>query len=290
MYKDTGEFQKVSREDQKKIAVINDFCGFGRCSIAVSLPIISAMKIQCCPLPTSVFSNHTGYDSYYYTDCTAYMDRYIDEWEKLGLSFDGILTGFLGSPEQIDIVSRFMRRFKNDKNITVIDPVMGDDGKLYPTYSPKLAEKMCELVHYADILTPNLTEACILTRTEYDENMKDEALLEICEKLGRMGPGKIVISGLERDGDLANFIYESGRDPIVITEHKAGPCRAGTGDVFSSIIAADAVKGRDLVSAVRHASAFIAKCLRRTAELGMPLPDGICFEEYLSEINDGYKL
>lgn len=281
----------MSREDQKKIAVINDFCGFGRCSIAVSLPVISAMKIQCCALPTSVFSNHTGYDSYYYTDCTAYMDRYIDEWEKLGLRFDGILTGFLGSPEQIDIVSRFMRRFKTDKNVTVIDPVMGDDGKLYPTYSPLLAEKMSELVKYADILTPNLTEACILTKTGYDRDMDDEALLEICKKLEKLGPKKIVISGLERGEDLANFIYEadSAEGARVLTEHKAGPCRAGTGDVFSSIIAADAVLGRDMATSVEHASSFIARCLRRTAELDMPLADGICFEEYLSEINDGYK-
>ena len=281
----------MSREDQKKIAVINDFCGFGRCSIAVSLPIISAMKIQCCPLPTSVFSNHTGYDSYYYTDCTSYMDKFTEEWGKLGLRFDGILTGFLGSVEQIEIVSRFMSRFKNDGNVTVIDPVMGDNGKLYPTYSPLLAEKMSELVAYADILTPNLTEACILTKTEYDKDMSDAALLEICKKLERLGPKKIVISGLERGEDLVNFIYESDSDEKwkVLTEHKAGPCRAGTGDIFSSIIAADAVLGRDMVSSVAHASSFIAKSLRRTAELGMPLADGICFEEYLSEINDGYN-
>ena len=279
----------MSREDQKKIAVINDFCGFGRCSISVSLPVISAMKIQCCPLPTSVFSNHTGYDSYYYTDCTSYMDRFTEEWEKLGLRFDGILTGFLGSVEQIDVVARFMSRFKNDKNITVIDPVMGDNGKLYPTYSPLLAEKMSELVGYADILTPNLTEACILTNTRYDKDMDDASLFEICKNLEKMGPRRIVISGLERGEDLANFIYESGKEPRVLVEHKAGPCRAGTGDVFSSMVAADAVLGRDLYSSVAHASSFIARCLRRTAELDMPLEDGICFEEYLIEINDCYK-
>jgi pyridoxine kinase len=217
------------------------------------------------------------------------MDRYIEEWGKLGLKFDGILTGFLGSVEQIDVVARFMSRFKNDKNITVIDPVMGDNGKLYPTYSPLLAEKMSELVKYADILTPNLTEACILTNTVYDKDMDDGALLEICKKLAECGPKKIVISGLERGDDLANFIYESGKDPKLLIEHKAGPCRAGTGDVFSSMVAADAVLGRDLYSSVAHASAFIAKSLRRTAELDMPLADGICFEEYLFEINDCYK-
>ena len=269
---------------QKKIAVINDFCGFGRCSIATALPIISAMKIQCCPLPTSIFSNHTGYDSFFYTDYTQNMNAYIDEWVKLDLRFNGILTGFLGSPEQIDIVKWFLELFKTDDNVTVVDPVMGDNGKLYPTYSPVLAEQMASLVPCADILTPNLTEACILTKTEYKADMSETELNNICEKLSRVGPGKIVISGLDRGKILENFVYEQGKEPQVIREHKAGPCRAGTGDVFSSIVAADVVNGIGFSDAVRHATVFIAKVLRRTAELEIPLNDGICFEEFLTEI------
>lgn len=269
---------------QKKIAVINDFCGFGRCSIAASLPIISALKIQCCPLPTSVFSNHTGFDSFYYTDYTEHMDAYINEWKKLSLNFNGILTGFLGSPEQIDIVKSFLDNFKKDNTITVIDPVMGDYGKLYPTYSPLLAEKMSSIVPFADILTPNLTEACILTGTEYKADMDAFELTEICKKLSSLGPEKIVISGLERGDDLENFIYESGSKPQIIREHKVGPCRSGTGDVFSSIIAADAVNGMNFADSVAHASGFIAKVLRKTVELDLPKTDGICFEEFLLEI------
>ena len=274
----------MSHNRQKKIAVINDFSGFGRCSIAAALPIVSAMRIQCCPLPTSIFSNHTGFDSFYYTDYTDHMDAYIDEWVKLGLNFHGILTGFLGSPEQTRIVKRFLDVFKKEDNITIIDPVMGDYGKLYPTYSPLLAEQMLSLVPYADILTPNLTEACILTGTEYDPHMDEEELIKLCKKLSRMGPEKIVISGLERGDDLENFIYEAGKQSKTIREHKVGPCRSGTGDVFSSIIAADAVNGVDFVSSVCHASSFIAKVLRRTVELDLPKTDGICFEEYLTEI------
>lgn len=274
----------MSHNRQKKIAVINDFCGFGRCSIAASLPIISALKIQCCPLPTSIFSNHTGFESFYYTDYTEHMVRYMQEWEKLDLQFHGILTGFLGSPKQIQIVKSFFERFKTDSNITVIDPVMGDYGRLYPTYSPRLAEQMCSLVPYADILTPNLTEACILTETAYDPDMDEASLETLCQKLSAMGPKKVVISGLSRGEDLENFIYEEGKPPHIVREHKVGPCRSGTGDVFSSIIAADAVNGKDLTSAVRHASSFIAKVLRRTLEMGLPDTDGICFEEYLTEI------
>lgn len=274
----------MSHNNQKKIAVVNDFCGFGRCSIAASLPIISAMRIQCCPLPTAIFSNHTGFPSFSRTDFTDRMEEYIDEWAKLDLRFNGILTGFLGSPEQIDIVRRFLERFGGDRVAVVVDPVMGDYGKLYSTYSPKLAERMGALVPYAHILTPNLTEACILTGTEYRADMDEDELAAVCERLCRMGPEKIVISGLERDGDLENLVYESGRGYSTVREHRVGPCRSGTGDVFSSIIAADAVNGIDFTDSVRRASAFIAKVLRRTVELDLPKTDGLCFEEFLTEL------
>lgn len=269
---------------QKKIAVINDFSGFGRCSIAASLPIISAMKIQCCPLPTAIFSNHTGFDSFFYTDYTEHMNAYMDEWKKLELRFEGILTGFLGSPEQIGIVRRFLELFKTEDNITVIDPVMGDYGRLYPTYSPLLAEQMSSLVPYADILTPNLTEACFLTGIDYRADADFDSLARICEKLSKMGPKKIVISGLERGDNLENFIYEQGKTPQAVLEHKVGPFRSGTGDVFSAIIAADAVKGVEFAESVRHASSFVAKVLRRAVELDLPKTDGLCFEEFLTEI------
>lgn len=269
---------------QKKIAVINDFCGFGRCSLAVSLPIISAKKIQCCPLPTSIFSNHTGFDSFFYTDYTDNMTAYMDEWEKLDLEFDGILTGFLGSAGQIDIVKDFLKRFKRADNTTVIDPVMGDNGKLYPTYSNELASRMSSLLPFADIITPNLTEASILTGTEYKKDVSREELTKLCELLSEMGPEKIIISGIERGEDLENFIFEKGKEPISVFVHKVGICRSGTGDVFSSIIAANAVNGLDLVSSVRDASDFIAKVLRKTTELGIPKTDGICFEEFLKEL------
>lgn len=276
----------MTHNHQKKIAVVNDFCGFGRCSIAVSLPIISALKIQCCPLPTSVFSNHTGYESFYCTDYTEHMEAYFNEWKKLDINFEGILTGFLGSPEQIGIVRKFLQEFKKDDTLTVIDPVMGDNGKLYQTYSEELAQQMSTLVSYADILTPNLTEACILTNTEYQENMSEDGLCKISKKLCDMGAKAVVISGLERGEFLENFIFESGKEAQIIRQRKIGSCRAGTGDVFSSIVAADVVNGLSLFEAVKHASEFISMALCRTEELGLPKTDGICFEEFLSQIGD----
>ena len=141
---------------QKRIAMINDFCGFGRCSITVALPIISALKVQCCPVPTSIFSNHTAFDSFFKADFTPQMEEYIAQWDKHGVEFDGILTGYLSSSRQLDIVQEFARRFRRDNTVMIVDPIMGDNGKLYNAYSPELARRMGELACSADILTPNL--------------------------------------------------------------------------------------------------------------------------------------
>ena len=274
----------MSHNNQKKIAVINDFCGFGRCSIAVSMPIISATGIQCCPVPTAIFSNHTGFESFFSSDFTDKLDAYIAEWVKLDLHFDGILTGYLASEAQIEIVKGFLKKFKRCDNVTIIDPVMGDGGKLYQSYAGGLADKMVELLEFADILTPNLTEACFLTKTPYKTDMSEDEAVSICEKLCVMGPEKIVLSGLDRGDVLENFIYIKGKAPTVVREKKVSECRSGTGDVFASVIAADVISGKELADAVRHASGFVARALKRTAELDVPRTDGVCFEEFLKEL------
>ena len=154
----------MSHNNQKKIAIINDMSGFGRCSAAVSLPVISHMRVQGCVLPTAIFSNHTGFPSYYYEDYTEHMRRFMDEWKKLDLRFEGIASGFLGSAAQIQIVRDFIREFRDERTRVIIDPVMGENGRAYPTYTAEMCEKMSHLVEFADILTPNVTEACMLTR------------------------------------------------------------------------------------------------------------------------------
>lgn len=274
----------MTQKRQKKIAVINDFSGYGRCSITVSLPIISVKKIQCCPVPTAIFSNHTGYDSFYCNDYTEHMQNFIDEWKKLNLSFDGIYTGFLGSEHQIDIVKKFLNDFKKDNTLVIIDPVMGDNGKLYPTYSNSLKTKMFELVKYADILTPNLTEACFLTNTEYSEHISKDDLLKMCEVLSLEGPKKIVISGILLDNNIGNFIYEKGKKPRMLKVCKLGDTRAGTGDVFASIISAECVNNTEFFDAVKIATDFISKCIDYTNTLGIDSTDGVCFEQFLTEL------
>ena len=269
---------------QKKIAVINDFSGFGRCSIAVALPIISAMRIQCCPLPTSIFSNHTGFESFFFEDYTSRMQPYIEEWKKLGLQFSGISTGFLGSKEQIQIVLQFFKDFGTEDNVIVVDPVMGDYGKTYSTYTPEMCEEMKKLVTYADILTPNLTEACILTDTPYHEKWSMKEVGALAEKLSGMGPEKVVITGIIQGEFIANYCYEKGQAGKIRRTHKVGTQRSGTGDIFAAIITADAVNGVPFQDSVRKASLFIKKCIEKSIEMDLPLTDGVCFEEVLHKL------
>ncbi len=274
----------MSHNNQKKIAVINDFSGFGRCSIAVALPILSVMKVQCCPLPTSIFSNHTGFPSYFFEDYTSRMVPYMQEWKKLDLHFNGICSGFLGSKEQIEIVKKFFKEFKTEETQIIVDPVMGDYGKPYPTYTEEMCGEMKKLVEFADILTPNVTEACVLTDTPYKEKWKIEEIQEMAEKIHKMGPKKITITGIVQGGFIANFCYEEGQQPKVLRTHKEGTQRSGTGDIFASIIAADAVNGVPFYKSVKKASDFIKKCIIRSQELDIPLTDGVCFEEVLGKL------
>lgn len=271
----------MSHNHQKKIAVINDFSGFGRCSISVALPVISMLRIQCCPLPTSIFSNHTGFPSYFFDDYTAKMPAYIAQWKELGLQFDGICTGFLGSEEQIRIVTDFFKDFKTEKNLVIVDPVMGDYGKTYSTYTPDMCLEMKKLVSYADILTPNVTEACILTDTPYQEKFRLKDYESMALSLSKQGPKKIVITGIVQGDFIANYCFEEGQPPKIIRSHKVGTQRSGTGDIFAAIIAADAVNGVPFRDSVKKASRFIKKCILKSIELDIPLTDGVCFEEVL---------
>lgn len=274
----------MSHNNQKKIAVINDFSGFGRCSIAVALPIISTLKVQCCPVPTSIFSNHTGFKSFFFDDYTQKMPAYINEWKKLDLQFDGITSGFLGSKKQIQIVTNFFKEFKRENTQIIVDPVMGDYGKIYPTYTDEMCIEMKKLIQYADIVTPNITELCILTDTPYKEKWTRNELKKITKKLADQGPKKIVVTGIIQGDFIANFCYEQDKPTRMLRTHKVGTQRSGTGDIFASIIAADAINHVEFDKSVKKASNFIKKCILRSIELDIPLTDGVCFEEVLDTL------
>lgn len=272
---------------QKRIALINDITGFGRCSMTVELPLISAMKIQACPLPTAILSVHTGFASHFIDDYTDRMRPYMENWRENGLEFDGICTGFLGSVEQIGIVEDFIREFRGENTRVMVDPVMGDYGRLYSSYTPEMCLEMRRLLAYGDLVTPNLTEACELLGIPYpkDGMASDRELFQMAEALSRRGPGQVVITGLhEGEESIKNVIYERGKGTEILRVKKVGGDRSGTGDAFAAIVAGSLVNGESLSSAVQKAAIFISKLMKHAVKLSLPWNYGLPFEEYLTQL------
>lgn len=270
---------------QKRIALVNDVTGFGRCSVAVELPLISALKVQACPLPTAILSCHTGFPTHFIDDYTSRMRPYMEDWQQNGVQFDGICTGFLGSAEQIAIVADFIRMFKQPGTRVMVDPVMGDYGKLYSSYTQEMCDGMKRLLALADIVTPNLTEACRLLDRPYPEGGRVEAaeLEYMAAELAAQGPSQVVITGLSEGEMIENFVYEAGRGTL-LREKKIGGDRSGSGDAFAAIVAASLVRGASLTDAVKKAADFISKCLAYAVALDLPWNYGLPFEEYLTEL------
>ena len=293
----------------KKIAIINDISGYGRCSISVIQPIVSHLGVQGCPLPTAIFSNHTGFPSFFREDFTDKMPLYIDEWKKLDLHFDGIMTGFLGSAQQIGIVEQFIKDFRRPKTVVLVDPVMGDNGHIYPTYTREMCEEIKKLIAYADIITPNLTEACFLTDTPYKESGWKHAELEVMAKqLLSMGARRLVITGIKMGENYIGNVVAFNNDmtsglPRAQKEATKEPndisnapefefqrqmiveqTRSGTGDVFASVLGADAVNGVPFSQSVKRASHFVRKALIETLKTPGPTNTGIDFESTLWQL------
>ena len=270
---------------QKRIALINDITGFGRCSVAVQLPLISAMRVQACPLPTAILSVHTGFPNHYLDDYTARMRPYMENWAENDLDFDAILTGFLGSEEQIEVVLDAVHTFKGKDTLVIVDPVMGDHGRLYSSYTPTLCAKMRQLMPFADVVTPNLTEACQLLGLPYppDGVVTDAALSRMAHQLAVMGPRAVVITGLHAGDCVRTYLYEDGESRCY--DHvKIGRDRSGSGDVFAAIVAASLVRGIPLADGVKCAADFIGHCLAYAEELDLPWNYGLPFEEFMGEL------
>ena len=263
---------------QTRAAVINDFSSFGRCSLAVTIPILSAMGVQCCSVPTAFFTNHTGFKNFSWQDNTDHLDDYIKDWQATGLKFDGVLSGFLGSVKQVEYVKRFVNTFK--PRLVVVDPVMGDYGKLYSTYSKELAEEMRSLVSIADVLTPNLTEAYVLAGEEYMANPSDEELRALVAKITKSLRQKdIVITGIVRGETICNCVNGE-----MIASKKLGVDRSGTGDVFSSVILGELLRGSTFVNAVDSANLFVEHAIERSMALNLPTNYGLAIEEVLGDL------
>ena len=277
----------------KKIAVINDLSGFGRCSLTAAISVLSAMGVQACPLPTAILTAQTGYPSYYCDDYTDKMEYFRIEWEKMGQQFDGIYTGFVAGEKQVRQIFRFLDTFRRPDAFLLVDPVMGDDGVPYPFYTASLLEQMRKLTLQADIITPNLTELCLLTDTDYRSVISQsspgrlvEAIQEIGKGFCRQGPENVIVTGIhyqDTDGTkkMGNLLITPENSALFSFPYVGGSY-SGTGDLFASCIAAGCARGDSLPSIIKRAGEFLELALIDSVKEHIPRNDGVNYEQYLS--------
>lgn len=266
---------------QTSIAIVNDISGMGRCSVTVALPILSAMKISCGIVPTAILSNQTEYSEYTLFDFTNYMEDYIQTWKNLNFTFDGIYTGFLGSKDQIKMILDMIKDF-NFTHI-IVDPVMGDHGNTYDSYTEDMCIAMKQLVDIATVITPNVTELCILTQNQYGPKLTIDNIESMCKILANHTDKKIIVTGIETNHSIGTAYYEKGYFSVYYQE-KILPLRPGTGDVFASIIAGCVLNNIPLLKGVKIASDYVKNCLETSSNYDISINAGVCFEEHLFKL------
>lgn len=235
----------------------------GRCSLTVALPVLSAYGIEACVLPTAILSNHTAFDKWSCLDMTHEMKNILAAWQENGFRFDAFLVGYLGSVAVADVVKTCFRDFANEGAEIIIDPAFGDNGKLYPAFDSGYVAAMADLIKSADIILPNLTEACFLTGIEYRPNVTSEFAKEIVKRLAEHTRADIVLTGIERDGEIGELIYSDGEFSEVWAE-KLPRRFHGTGDLFASAFSALYLQGNGLAKACASAGELVAASINAT--------------------------
>ncbi len=268
-----------------KLALIHAVSGFGHSTMSVILPVVSVMGVQGCPMPTAIFSNHTGFPDWYKLDFTEHMTSYLDAWNALNIDFNGIYSGYLGSGAQGQAILKLVETHPDATFF--LDPVMGDHGRLYSAITSEHVAAMKELTAHAQYILPNITEACILTNTPFKEDFSNDEICEIIEKLHDMGPEHIVITGIKERGMLTNYISEKSKESCMIrtiSTSIVGTSRPGTGDIFGSVVVASILKGQPLDQGVLKAAHFVSACIKASDEHSLPAKEGICFELLLPDL------
>lgn len=272
-----------------RIAAIHDLSAFGRCSLTVVIPTLSAMGVQCCPLLTAYLSTHTGgFTDNTLLDLTDQMRPVAAHWRREGIVFDAVYTGFMGCGEQAALTASFIRDFRHPGCRIIIDPVMGDHGKLYRTYTAQMCRAMAELAALADVITPNPTEAAFLLGESYEalDLSSEQDCRRYCEELSRNGERSVVLTGVslaENTIGAACFDRETGQTEFTAAALIPGAFH-GAGDLFASVLAGALARGWPLIKAARLASEFTSQCLRRTLTEAAPRREGIVFEPLLWQL------
>lgn len=250
----------------KRIATVQDLSCVGKCSLSIALPVLSAMGVECCVIPTAVLSAHTAFDGFVSRDLTDLLAPVSAHWQTLGLTFDALYTGYLASPEQVEFVEDFFRRFGGENTLRFVDPVMADQGRLYAGFDDGFPEKMRRLCARADIITPNITEACLLTGLPYREQHSEAYLRTLLERLLAFGPRTVILTGVRpADGRMGVAAMDaSGAMSVHLTQYIPAVFH-GTGDLFASVCVGYLTLGRSTAEAIRRASDYVVQTLRVTS-------------------------
>ena len=267
-----------------RIAAVHDLCGYGKCSLGVAIPVLSAAGCDVCPVPTGLFSSHTAFPGWYMHDTTNILADYLEAWRGIGVEIDAVYSGFLGAPEQVDIIRSIYDRYPTA--LRVVDPVMADHGKVYPTYTPELVSAMADLACDADILTPNLTEAAIILGREWTgADIAETEVRDIISALRERGAKNVVLKGIEHgDGLIHNYVWGEAADFTETTNAKLPYMLHGTGDLFASALLAAVMAGRSLAEATSFAADFTADAMVVSAKQPDFENRGVSFEPLLGKI------
>ena len=267
-----------------RIAAVHDLCGYGKCSLGVAIPVLSAGGNDVCPVPTGLFSNHTAFPTWHMYDTTEMLDSYLQAWKDVNIDIDAIYSGFLGAPEQCDSIRQLWNDYPNA--LRVVDPAMADHGKVYPTYTPELCQAMAGLASGCDVLTPNLTEAAIILGEEWHgQNISEDEARRIIEALLEKGAKNVILKGIDRgDGIIRNYV-QGEQNEFAETRNELLPYMLhGTGDLYASCLLAAIMAGKTLLDAAQFASDFVAEAMVLTNEQPDFRNRGVSFEPLLGKI------
>ena len=276
-----------------RMAAIHDLSGLGKCSLTVALPIVSVTGVECCCIPTALLSTHTGgFTDWTFTDLSGDIVPIAEHWHELGVGFDAIYSGYLASETQGKLLERAIELLRGENTLVIVDPAMADNGRYYANLGGEMTECFRRLIKKADIITPNMTEACFLTGMEYRPGVHDEAYVaELIDRLSELGPSFVAITGVST---------ERGRVGIVARDNRSGKmCSVmnktldgmfhGSGDVFASAFAALLTQGAPLEDALNTAEEFVTAAIERTAARGTPREYGLDFEGVLPDYIDACR-
>lgn len=267
---------------QKRLAVAEDLSCFGTCSLSVALPIVSCMGLECLALPTALLSGHfAALPEVRVWDLSEQVAVILDQWERGGVTLDGILSGYLGSPAQVELVRQLVHRFRGPETIFVADPAMADRGHLYRGFTMDHVQAMTALCREADVIVPNVTEACLMTNIPYQERQDRAFLMKLLERLGTLGATAVILTGISPEEDRLGIACFDGSSTQFFLHPRIPGHFNGTGDIFASVFAAALLQGQALDQAARRAMDFTCQVIAHTAENEHHRPYGVDLAPWL---------